>query len=309
MLGLFLWTLVTLFSGIAYKQHSITAQTATPPPKPTWPVNEVPTVVLNAVPQLPWTLLRTGNHDRTCFTQGLTLLTPTKLLESCGLYDHSRVMLMDLTPVYKNRSSDPVVQLSRIADRNVFFEGVTIANNKLYILTWRENQLIEMSLPDLTLQNRIHYPYHGWGLAYDDANKTFLATNGTEYILHFDLVQSHTPTHRNPSVVVKRQVPVQCYGYPVNNLNALEYDGKYLYANVWYSPLIFKVDPYTGTCVGYLDLTSLLEPQDVLNGIALVKDYSLSGESPKRGTQLWITGKLWNYMHLIEVEETPKLPS
>jgi glutamine cyclotransferase len=81
-------------------------------------------------------------------------------------------------------------------------------------------------------------------------------------------------------------------------LNELEWVNGEVWANVWQTDRIVRINPANGEVVGWIDLTGLLQPEDadpdevdVLNGIAL-------DETTGR---LYVTGKLWPVMYQIEI--------
>ena len=89
-------------------------------------------------------------------------------------------------------------------------------------------------------------------------------------------------------------------GGAVNKLNELEWVNREIWANVWQTDTIVRINPETGGVVGWIDLSGLIEPYrngaatDVLNGIAYE---SQSG-------RLFVTGKLWP--KLFEIELIPQ---
>lgn len=250
------------------------------------------------VPRIKWTLLMSVRHDPSCFTQGLTFFSPRQLIQSCGLYGQSSLQKLNMDLVHNKIADAPVVEHVVRGKPTDFFEGSTVANNTLYVLTWKQRELLQLPLPAMNRERRIHFPYDGWGLAYDAKRHVFFATNGSDKLIHFTLDEKNST-----AVVIKRFLSLRCDGRPLHNVNELEYDGTYLYGNVWYSSEIFIIDPYSGNCVAFIDATPLLEPRDVLNGIALIEDTSfLDMPSSSDRVHLWVTGKLWTKMHLLQLD-------
>ena len=98
------------------------------------------------------------------------------------------------------------------------------------------------------------------------------------------------------------RVDVQAGGDLVPMLNELEYVNGEIFANIWQTDVIARIDPATGEVVGWIDLAGLLDapvsdqPVDVLNGIA----YDAATD------RLFVTGKLWPTLFEIDVElQTP----
>lgn len=228
-------------------------------------------------------LLGSLPHDRSCFTQGLEFVNNTRLLESCGLYGESRIRLLELD--LENPVAPPKLIGSRDLRRDLFAEGLTVAENEIYLLTWRENTILVLDLETLQLKREIFYPKEGWGIAYNAKSKVFYATDGSQFIHHLriDFDQVH----------FLKSVPVVYQGRYVKKLNEAEFDGTYLYLNSWYSSTIYRVDPETGVCVSAFDLQDIQDDEgDSFNGIASVK-------APGFEDTFVVTGKLWRHMHHI----------
>ncbi|RMA58612.1 glutaminyl-peptide cyclotransferase [Ulvibacter antarcticus] len=225
-------------------------------------------------------ILETYPHDIEAYTQGLEFKNDT-LYESTGQYKASSLRKTD----YKTGA---VLQKVTMADA-YFGEGLTILNNKIYQLTWRENTGFIYNLSDLKKTGTFVYgkSKEGWGLAND--GKMIYKSDGTEKIWtlnpnnlsEIDYIQLYTNTSKIPKV------------------NELEWiDGK-IYANIYEKDAIAIVDPTNGAVEGVIDLTGLKAKVtqhaelNVLNGIAY------NGEK----NTLYITGKNWDKMFKIEVVE------
>jgi len=97
------------------------------------------------------------------------------------------------------------------------------------------------------------------------------------------------------------RVQVSDHAGPVRNLNELEYIGGEVYANIWQTDRIARIDPATGKVIAYIDLSGLLSPQDrirrvdVLNGIA---------HDPEND-RLFVTGKWWPKLFEIRIIKNP----
>ncbi|WP_229782010.1 glutaminyl-peptide cyclotransferase [Deinococcus daejeonensis] len=217
-------------------------------------------------------------HDRAAFTQGLQYLGGGTLLESTGVVGQSGVRRVDLkTGKVLARVATPIA--------GAFGEGVTALNGVVYHLTWEDGVAITFDAATLKETGRYRYSGEGWGLTTD--GRALIMSNG-----------SPTLVWRDPKTFrVKRSVQVTDAGQPVKNLNELEYVQGSVYANVWLTDRVARIDPQTGKVTAWIDVSALtrevsaaaakaghtLTFDDVPNGIAFV---------PERGTLL-LTGKRW----------------
>jgi glutaminyl-peptide cyclotransferase len=230
---------------------------------------------------LSYTVLSVLPHNAEAFTQGLVVHN-NKLLESTGQEGSSWVG--EVNPA--SGSHDKKI----ILDDKYFGEGITVLNNKLYYLTWKSR--IGFVYDATTYQKIREFEYdpkikQGWGLTHDGSQ--LILSDGTDKI-HFldttDLKVTRTITVRDGNMAIKE-------------LNELEYINGYIFANVWQTNWIVKVDPKTGRVVGKLDLSRIgneiraqYPTADVLNGIAYDKN---SGA-------ILVTGKLWPKAYLIRIQ-------
>jgi glutamine cyclotransferase len=215
-------------------------------------------------------------HDPRAFTQGLIYHEGT-LYESTGLYGESSLRKVDL-------QTGEVLQ-RRSIPQEYFAEGLTIWQDTLIQLTWRAQIGFVYSLEGFTLREQFHYPTEGWGLTQD--GQSLIMSDGTA-ALHF----------LDPDTLQKTgQVTVTYQGEEIYNLNELEFVLGEVYANIWQTDLIARIDPHTGEVIGWIDLAGLL-PQadrtpetDVLNGIA----YDPAAD------RLFLTGKKWPYLYEVRL--------
>ncbi len=215
-------------------------------------------------------------HDRRSFTEGLAF-SNGRLFESSGEYRESFLREVDL-------ATGKALREVKLADA-YFGEGLAVFGGKIYQLTWREKTCFVYDLATFRKIREIGYEGEGWGLASD--GKSLIMSDGSEWIRFRD------PT----TFAVRRSIRVMYQGKPVTNLNELEYiDGK-VWANVWGTDLILRIDPADGRIVGILDASAVFpaaeRPNDrdaVLNGIAY----------DDRSKSLYITGKRWPRMYRIQ---------
>jgi glutamine cyclotransferase len=173
-------------------------------------------------------------------------------------------------------------------DKEFFGEGITILNNKIYQLTWKNKKGFIYDVRSFKKLGEFNYDYEGWGITHD--NNHLIISDGTEKLHYLDtatLTEAFSKTIRNKNQAVPK-------------LNELEYIDGHIFANQWETNLILKIDPNTSQVVGKFDLGNLereikrTNPNvDVLNGIAY---------NQKTGDVL-VTGKYWPKMYLIRFKE------
>lgn len=221
------------------------------------------------------------SHDSSAFTQGFEFKHGF-LYEGTGLYGQSSLRKTNL------KTGEIVKKI--ILEQKYFGEGITILNEKIYQLTWKENTAFVYDL-NFNLINNFSYNGEGWGLTNDGEN--LIMSDGSEFLFYRD--------PEDFSLIKK--IKVKFNNKSLNFLNELEYHNGYIYANIWQQNYIVKIKVQTNKkakVVSYLDLTNILKnnyPQkpnkkiDVLNGIAYL---------PKNNSFL-ITGKLWPKIFEINV--------
>ena len=264
-----------------------TAQSATlpsekdtpPAPISPLPINPTETSEYEPVPVYAYRIVNTYPHDRGAFTQGL-VFTEGVLYEGTGRLGASSLRKVEL-------ETGQVLQLRRLPV-HLFGEGVTILDDKIYQLTWKSHIGFVYDKDSFDLLRYFSYPTQGWGLTHD--GQRLIMSDGTS-ILHF--LDSDTLEETG-------QVEVYDNEGPVTRLNELEYVRGEIFANVWTTDRIARIDPQTGRVGGWINLAGLLseqdrsQPVDVLNGIA----YDAEND------RLFVTGKWWP--KLFEIELVPE---
>ncbi len=220
-------------------------------------------------------VLETLDHNESYFTQGLELSNQI-MYESSGRYGKSKVRK------YLPQSDKTLLEIS-LADK-YFAEGLTIIEDEVFLLTWKENTLLVLDKDTLQKKRQLTYEGEGWGLAGD--GRHLIMSNGSNKI-----------SFRNPETfAVEREVEVYFKQHTVRRINELEFAQGYLWANIWFTPMIIKINPATGEVVEFFDLTDVVKQhttgndERVLNGIAY---------DPQRQAY-WVTGKLWPKRYLIK---------
>ncbi len=247
------------------------------PEKPVIPPNENLIQVKPPLPVLEYSIVATFPHDTTAFTEGL-LIHDGKLFESTGSPDYlpklkSVIGISDL----KTGKLDIKVELDKKS--YPFGEGMVILNGKIYQVTYKEQTGF---IYDAKTFNRIgQFSYtnkEGWGMTTDGTN--IIMSDGTNYLTYLD------PT----DFKVVKVLSTNENGYASDDLNELEYINGFIYANVWMTGNIVKIDPATGNIVAKINFTPLsyqiknFHPNALeMNGIA----YDSIND------KIYVTGKLW----------------
>lgn len=222
----------------------------------------------DAAPAKQYEVVHTYPHDRGAFTQGLLYLDGA-LYESTGLNGRSSLRKVEL-------ETGKVLQKVDLPPA-YFAEGLAELNGKLYQLTWTNHTAFVYDLKTFKLETNFLYVYEGWGLTTD--GRSLILSDGTDQIRFI-----------NPAdFSVERTIQVRENGLAEFNLNELEYIKGEIFANVWQTDDILRIDPATGSVLGRINFAGLLKPEDrdattdVLNGIA----YDAADD------RIFITGKCW----------------
>jgi glutamine cyclotransferase len=218
--------------------------------------------------QYTYKVVKSYPHDINAYTQGLFFYKGF-LYESSGQYGYSNLRKTDL-------ATGRVIQISNI-DRKYFAEGACILNNKIYVLTWQENTCFVYDSKTFKQIGIFRYATEGWGI-----------TTDSKYLIMSD--GSSTIYFRDPdSFVERRRIDVKSNGRSVSYLNELEYINGEIWANVYTTNQIVRINPNNGNVTGIIDLTNILPLSmrtpntDVLNGIAYDAD----------NKRIIVTGKNW----------------
>ena len=226
-----------------------------------------------------WTyqVVKVYSHDPRAFTQGL-VFHDGKLLESTGLYGQSSLREVDL-------ATGTVLRGISVPGK-YFAEGLELLDGKLYQLTWKENTVFVYDLnadPKTFRQvGAFHYTGEGWGLATDG---------------HWLIMSDGTSTLRflNPTnFAVDHTITVVKDGLPQERLNELEYVKGEIFANIWETDWVARIDPASGRVNGMIDFANLLPLADRTPNLAGQMPDALNGIAYDPATdRLFVTGKLW----------------
>jgi glutaminyl-peptide cyclotransferase len=238
-----------------------------------------PATQASGVPEYTYQIVHTYPHDSTAYTQGL-VFHDGLLYEGTGLEGRSsiRKVKLETGEVLQKRDIPP----------EYFGEGIILWKDRLIELTWKGEKGFIYDLATFAPRGQFEYPGEGWGLT--DDGKRIIMSDGTAQLRFWD-----------PETLKETgRITVTDEGQPVPQLNELELVKGEVYANVYQTDRIARINPGTGKVIGWIDLTGILRPADrtgetdVLNGIA----YDASRD------RLFVTGKLWP--KLFEIKLTRK---
>lgn len=247
-------------------------------------------------------VVATYPHDPGAYTQGLVYIGDDWFYEGTGYWQDSslrkvalasgqfqlQVRLLDVAPPASPNDAIP------------FGEGIAVVGDQIFQLTWQSKFGLVYDRDTFDVLKRFSYPpagralpVEGWGLTYDGAR--LIMSDGTANLYFIDPAE----TFRTGVLAVTGQVEVRDAVGPVPQLNELEFIEGEVFANIYRTELIARIDPATGRVNSYVDLSGLkallpVTPNvlpDVLNGIA----YDAAGD------RLFVTGKWWPSLFEIDL--------
>jgi glutaminyl-peptide cyclotransferase len=224
-------------------------------------------------------VVRSYPHDVQAYTEGLFFLDGF-LYESTGQEGRSSLRKVQLETGAVLQKHDVPAQY--------FGEGIVNWKTEIVGLTWKHQTGFIYDLATFKVKRQFTYPGEGWALTQN--GKHIIMSDGTEYLRFL-----------NPGDLKEvSRLKVTYEGRPLKNLNELEWVEGEIYANVWLTDNIVRINPTTGAVVGLIDLTSLgplsgksNDTDDTLNGIA----YDAAAK------RLFVTGKRWK--RLFEIRLVP----
>jgi glutamine cyclotransferase len=217
-------------------------------------------------------------HDRNAFTQGLFYFNG-RLYEGTGQETGSSLREVEL------KTGKVIRQLN--LEPQLFGEGITLYNDRIFQVTWKSKVGFVYDRATFNLINRVYYQTEGWGLT--TIKNQIVMSDGTN-VLYFIDPEMFT--------VISR-LEVYDNEKKADELNELEYINGEIWANIWMSDLIARIDPASGKVISYIDLHGILNDHEtdtsvnVLNGIAYDEE----------GNRIFITGKNWPKLFEIKLTE------
>lgn len=223
-------------------------------------------------------VIHTYPHDVEAFTQGLIF---DKGLFYEGTGQKSGSTLREVEP-----ETGKVIRQHNL-DASLFGEGITLYHDRIYQVTWENKIGFVYEKATFNVINKIYYPTQGWGLTTIDDK--IIMSDGTNVLSIYE-----------PEMfTLVSRIEVYDNKKKVESLNELEYINGEIWANIWMSDLIARIDPVSGKVLAYIDLKGILpESQrnpdtDVLNGIAF----------DQKDKRIFVTGKRWPKLFEIRITE------
>lgn len=217
-------------------------------------------------------------HDINAFTQGL-FFDNGSLYESTGQESESSLREVELV-------TGRVIRQHNL-ESSLFGEGITLYHDRIYQVTWTNKVGFIYEKSTFRIVNKIYYPMQGWGLA--TINDRIIMSDGSNVLYYFE-----------PEMfTVVSTIEVYDNEKAVDSLNELEYINGEIWANIWMTDLVARIDPVSGKVIAYIDLKGILPERekrpdsDVLNGIA----YDSAGD------RIFVTGKKWPNLYEIKLTE------
>ncbi len=238
------------------------------------------------IPRYNYRIVNVFTHDPGAWTQGL-VFDEGVLLEGTG----GGVRLSSYPNLPPSSLREVELETGRVLrqvvlDEQLFGEGITLWGDRILQLTWKSQVGLTYDRASLAAGAGFSYASEGWGLTHD--GRQLIMSDGSASI-----------TFRDPdSFAETGRIDVMAQGQAIRNLNELEFVEGEIWANIWGTNLIARIEPATGAVVGWIDVAGLLTSRerataDVLNGIAY---------DPATG-RIFVTGKLWPWLFQIELVE------
>ncbi len=223
-------------------------------------------------------IIHTYPHSRDAYTQGLVYDNGV-FFEGTGQETGSSLREVEL-------ETGSVIRQHNL-DAALFGEGIALYKDRIYQVTWKNMVGFIYDKSTFNVINKIYYSTEGWGLT--TINDRIVMSDGSNVLYFFE-----------PEMfTVVSRIEVYDNKEKIDSLNELEYINGEIWANIWMSDRIARIDPVSGKVIGYIDLTGLLPASDrnpdtdVLNGIAY----------DNNGKRIFVTGKRWPKLFEIKVTE------
>lgn len=217
-------------------------------------------------------------HDKEAFTQGL-IFDYGRLYEGTGQKGESSLREVEL-------ETGKVIRQHNI-DNSLFGEGITLLHDQIYQVTWQNKVGFVYDRSTFNLKHKVDYPMEGWGLT--TIEDKIVLSDGTNVLYYIE-----------PEMfTIVSKIEVYDNEKMIDSLNELEYIKGEIWANIWMTDLIARIDPSSGKVLSYVNLKGILPENerngetDVLNGIAFDQE---SG-------RIFVTGKKWPKLYEIKISE------
>ena len=239
---------------------------------------------LSLTPQLTYSVVDTFSHPILNFTEGL-LVHRGQCIESTGSPDgrpdlKSQIGILNL--------SSGAFSVTAQLDKEFFGEGIAVLNSTCYQVTYKHQSGFLYDAQKFSAKGRFSYPNkEGWGLTTD--GRYLIMSDGTHELSYFE-PETFAPV---------KKIEVTEGGFAIPHLNELEYIKGFVYANIWMSNEVVKINTSTGQVVGRFDFSKLREhAYQSFQGIAEMNGIAYDSASG----HLLVTGKLWPYLYALRVD-------
>jgi glutamine cyclotransferase len=235
-----------------------------------------------AAPILGYKVVAHYPHSTENYTEGFFYLDGL-FYEGTGIAGHSALFAI------QPETGNPVQK--RALAPQYFGEGIVDWGPNVYQWTWKSQICFVYDRFSLRPVKQLTYTGEGWGMT--RTSKEIITSDGSA-TLRFRDPETFKETHH---IVVKDGARV------IDELNELEFIKGEIYANVWHSDMIARINPHDGHVISWIDLSGLLPPEQkvneesVLNGIAY----------DARRDRLFVTGKQWPTV--FEIKVVPRSPA
>lgn len=240
-------------------------------------------VSVEALPSYPFEVTARYPHDPDAFTQGLVFYQG-ELYESTGIQGHSSVRKVDL-------KTGRVLE-THVLDKQLFGEGLARVGQQLVQLTWRSGSAFVYATENLQQTGQFALKGEGWGSTHVD--QQLVISDGSSWLRFMD-----TTDYRETDTL-----QVRAQGYPVKGLNELEFVEGQIFANIYPTDCIARIDPGTGQVVGWINLAGLMPLSERPDGSAVANGIAYDPETAR----LFVTGKRWPYIYQLKLLNRTMLP-
>ncbi len=223
-------------------------------------------------------VIKTWPHSTKAYTQGLEF-SDGYLYEGTGQYGESMLTKVDL-------KTNELVQSINLP-KEVFGEGITVMNDKIYQITWKSSIGYVYDKTNLNKLYEFNYPTDGWGLTNNGTE--LIMSDGSETIYFLD----------KEYFSELRRIEVYDEQGPILNLNELELINDLIYANIYGTNNIVAFDPETGKVIKTINLTGILKKEDIKTKVDVLNGIAWNAANK----QLVVTGKWWPKLYHIELVE------
>ena len=227
-------------------------------------------------PQYTYKIINTFPHDHTAYCQGL-VVEGDIIYESTGLEGGSSLRKLEL-------NSAALLNILPLPG-NIFGEGITILNDKIYQLTWQNNVGYIYQKSDFSKIGEFYYGHEGWGIT--NNGKILYVSDGS------NIIHLYSPDNLNEIGTIE----VYDGSSPVYGLNELEFVEGEIYANVLPTNYIVRISPETGEVLGRIDLSGILGSKEAYKSVEILNGIAYDPNAKR----LFVTGKFWPKLFEIEI--------